>query len=86
MRGKVENTIPERQFENIRTTYYFENEEERIQCIDRSIQDCIDYKDIVTKLVANTSEATECVINNIKWKKNRLGKWTYEKKEEGQVS
>ena len=47
MKGKVENTISQRQYENIKTTYYFENEEERKQAIERSIQDCLDYSHIV---------------------------------------
>jgi hypothetical protein len=86
MKGKVENTIPERQFENIRTTYYFDSEEERILCIERSIQDCIQYKDIVSKLLASP-DATECLIGDIKWRKNHLGKWTYEKQtKEAKVS
>ena len=47
MKGKVENTIPQRQFENIKTTYYFENEEERRTAIEMSIMDCINYSHIV---------------------------------------
>ena len=48
MKGKVENTIPQRQYENIKTTYYFENEEERDVAIKSSIADCIKYRDVVS--------------------------------------
>lgn len=58
MKGKISTTIPQRQYENLKTTYYFENEEERKHAIETAIQDCIEYKDYIHKNVhQQTSEA-----------------------------
>lgn len=56
MKGKIESTIPQRQFENIKTSYEFTNEEEREIAIKMIIKDCLDLKDIVTKTHKATSE------------------------------
>ncbi len=49
MRGKIETTIPQRQFENIKITYEFNNAEEYLSARAKAIEDCIELKDIVTK-------------------------------------
>jgi len=41
LKGKIETTIPQRQYENVKTTYYFDNDEERQMAIDRAIDDCV---------------------------------------------
>jgi hypothetical protein len=85
MKGKVENTIPQRQYENTRITYYFENDSERKEAIEKSIQDCIKYSGLVPKLLEKT-ESTEIIISGVKWRKDRLGKWVYDAKTETTVS
>ena len=76
MKGKVENTIPQRQFENMKTTYFFESEDERQEAIQNSIQDCIKLGGIVPKLMDPEKGTTAC-ISGINWEKID-GKWTYE--------
>ena len=49
MKGKVEATIPQRQFENIRMTYEFNNDLERVEAINKTIDDCIHFNNIVGK-------------------------------------
>jgi hypothetical protein len=41
LKGKIETTIPQRQYENVKTTYYFNNDEERQMALDRAIDDCL---------------------------------------------
>lgn len=47
MKGFAENTIPQRQYENIKVRYYFENETEKEEALEACISDCIKYKDVV---------------------------------------
>jgi len=76
MRGKIENTIPQRQYENLRTTYYFETEDERKEAIETSLQDCIKYAGIVGRL--KEEQEREFTMSGLKWKRNNKGKWVYE--------
>jgi len=43
MRGHIETTIPQRQYENLKINYEYENEEEKNKCIKVAIEDCIKY-------------------------------------------
>lgn len=57
MKGWVETTIPQRQYENIKTHYEFETEEERQLAIDRAAKDCISLNGIVEDSIAiNTTK------------------------------
>jgi hypothetical protein len=60
MKGQVETTIPQRQYENIKTTYYFETEEEHDAAIKLAISDCIQLNGAVTsKLNRDTTAKVE---------------------------
>ena len=76
MKGTIENTIPQRQFENIKTKYEFTNEQERQEAIENSIQDCIKLANIVHKLT-DPEKGTTAVISGVNWKKVN-GKWVYD--------
>lgn len=71
MKGQVENTIPQRQFENIKTTYYFENEAQRAEAIKQSVTDCIKLNNIVEKRL--NPEKSE--VSGVKWEKDEENKW-----------
>ena len=52
MKGKIETTIPQRQYENIKTTYEFTTEAERTIAKESAIADCIELHSIVGRKVA----------------------------------
>lgn len=58
MKGKVETTIPQRQYENLKTTYYFETEEEHDAAIKLAIADCIQLNGAVGAKLRRAAEAT----------------------------
>mgnify|MGYP001356897761 CR=1 FL=1 len=47
MKGKIENTIPQRQFENIKITYDYETKAEYYLAIEQAIEDCLRLHNIV---------------------------------------
>lgn len=49
MKGKIEVTIPQRQFENIKITYLFENKEEFEKMKKESIESCLKLHHIVSR-------------------------------------
>ncbi len=54
MKGKVETTIPQRVYENLKITYLFENTKERELAIDQAITDCVTYNSAVCKKYVET--------------------------------
>jgi hypothetical protein len=41
MKGQIETTIPQRQYENIKITYYFDGVFEQKEALEQAIKDCI---------------------------------------------
>ncbi len=90
MKGHVSTTIPQRQYENLKITYYFENESERQVAIDSAITDCKQYKncvkDVVEKpqpkhnLAMGVTEEFTC--GELQFRKLR-GEWQYWNKKKG---
>ena len=88
MRGTVETTIPQRQYENIKTSYHFEDSLERNEAIAQAIEDCITLKDIVAFRIKQTAppslkpgtvipvDSGEMILSDVVWKKVD-GFWQY---------
>ncbi|MBC8521067.1 MAG: hypothetical protein H8D26_03635 [Methanomicrobia archaeon] len=86
LKGKTETTIPQRTYENIKTTYYFENEEEHKEAIRQSIDDCIKLNNIVLAKIKQATPKTperekyqqalgilqETNISGIQWRERKV--------------
>jgi len=48
MKGKIETTIPQRQYENLKISYEYESEEEKEAFIQTAIEDCVKYHHAVS--------------------------------------
>ncbi len=69
MKGFIENTIPQRQFENIKVRHVFESQEEKEEVMEQIIQDCIKYKDIVKRRIDASKPDRAIDKDNRKWQK-----------------
>lgn len=74
MKGHIESTIAQRQYENIKTYYEFNNEAEKEEAIQAVIADCIKYSGIVKKEAEKLPETF--TMNGIAYKKIN-GKWKF---------
>ena len=56
VKGRIEATIPQRQFENLRVCYEFEGEEEKKIAYKAIINDCLKYHHFVKQVADNTED------------------------------
>jgi hypothetical protein len=84
MKGKIECTIPQRQYENIKITYEFDGEVEKKQAIDLIIMDCAEYHQELQRFVDRNKRieseiAWSGTINGVKHQTIKKGsKWACE--------
>ncbi len=80
MKGYIETTIPQRQFENIKTHYEFTDEKGRKEAIKQAQQDCIELRHTVSHATIEGQvpdmEEKEILIGGVKWM-NKKGTWKF---------
>lgn len=80
MNGKIEVTIPMRQYENIKITYDFVDKEEKDRMIGMALSDCIKLHNWTGRKIAEENKAKNPPvpeeISGVKWRFHE-GKWEY---------